>query len=103
MTSISALSGLGNPFSGLLTVVRRRSPAQAAPVPPVPAVDAPPGRPRGLAGRSCEGCPATAGQVADRLELSPAALRTLSQESPRTTTAGATHSPAAVARLDLYA
>lgn len=104
MTGVNALSGLDNPFSGSLTIVRRQTPAQATPITPLPPVDAMRARPHGYAEGFPDGRSTWQDHTAlDRVELSPAALRKLPRVSLTPTGQTSAHPLAAGARLDLYA
>lgn len=103
MMSVNLLAVPENPFSGSLTVVRRRTPAQAAPITPIPAVHALRGKLQSYIGPPSSRGPASIGHAADYVELSPAALRVRESESPKPTASARTHSPAKAGLLDLYA
>ncbi len=100
---VNALSGLDNPFSGSLTIVRRHTPHQAAPILPVPPVDALRARPRGYAQELPASHPPCVDLAPDRLELSPAALLNLRGRSPEPIHETSALPSVQGACLDLYA
>jgi hypothetical protein len=100
---VNGLSGLDNPFSGSLTIVRRQTLPQAAPIQPVPPVDALRARPRGYALELPAGRPSSMDHPPDRLELSPAALRNLPRICPMPTRGTSGHPSVHGACLDLFA